>query len=243
MKHHLLQKLAHASLLLGLGACAVETGSAPDNEAVTEVSTEPLVLAEAEVPGGKAQFLALADETILVVTDTVGVAPPMRDPAVRGLTIVETYEYWTGEAAPAALVARARQLPLAVPGVNGELLERETPEGVAATSQALSAAEFSSAFCTYPLLDFCWVDRTGTWEYERSSRYFHGIVDAVRGQMTVQLRRRDAFGWKELWRHPIFEGHMYDMSGASEAVGTRPLKFKIFDADGDHWHLYLNWYS
>jgi hypothetical protein len=177
---------------------------------------------------------------VLVETDTVGVENPLHDPALRGLTIVEAYEYWAGEAAPAELVARARQLILSVPGAEAGPLAGEAAGGVAPTASALSAAEFVG-FC-HAAVTYCWLDRTGTWEREHNSRYFYSTTDAVRGDITVQLRRWEVWGgWKQVWKRPLPQGHLLSASGASEAVFTRPLKFKIFDADGDHWHTTANW--
>jgi hypothetical protein len=241
MEKRLMHRFSCAALLLGLAGCAAETSAAVDEQVEGDLVSQELVLAEAPIAGGKARFLAVDADTVLVTTDTVGVEDPMRDPALHGLTIVQAYEYWSGEAAPAALVARAGELLLAVPNRGGQALDRAPVDGVAPAAAALSAAEFSG-FCN-STTDFCWLDRSGTWEYEHSSRYFIGTGDAVRGDVTVQMRRWEVFGrWTQLWKTPVPQGHLVSMSASSGAVFGRPLKFKIFDADGDHWHVALDWY-
>ena len=106
----LIRKLLCTCMLLGPGACVADTGAeSGDAEGVASVAAEQRVLAEIDVPGGKAQFIAFDEETVLTVTDTAGVQSPILDPAVRELNAAEKYEYWSGRQAPAELVARQAQ--------------------------------------------------------------------------------------------------------------------------------------
>lgn len=93
-------------------------------------------------------------------------------------------------------------------------------------------------------MTYCWLDRTGIWEREERARFWLGSVDAVRGDVRVQMRRRDVVGgWKQLWSYPIPSGYVVSALGAtSDALNKRPLEFKIFEAGGDHWHLAAKWW-
>ena len=232
----------YASFLVGFGACAASTDAdASDTDRETAVSAEQRLLAAVDIEGGKAQFVATGPDELWITTDTVGVSSPLHDPALRGLNAAETYEYWTGTKAPAELVEHASRMARPDNALVHEIAHSEVGGGVGVTTAALSGTDFMNGYCDG--MEYCWLNRTGTWENEERARYWLGYVDAVQGDMTIQMRRRDvAGGWGNVWTKDLPGGHVYGALGAtSDAVNKRPLKFKIYNADGDIWQLAANW--
>lgn len=229
-----------AAWLLGLAGCAADV-SMEDEEGAPVVAAEQELLAELDIEGGKARFVAVSDE-LWVFTETVGRPTPLSDPTLRGLNAAEIYESWSGRQAPTALSERVLQMwPEGLELSDAPGAHEVAAGPVASSASALSNVDFANQFCGG--MQFCWLDRTGTWEREQQARYWLGWVDSVRGDMTVQMRRWEIFGgWTSVWVRDVPSGTVLGALGAtSDALNKRPLKFKIFNADGDHWHLAAHW--
>lgn len=251
MKSRYVQHTLSAVTALGLIACA---GTEEADEPVTMESEGTRVLAETEIPGGHARFVAFDAQTLLVVTDTVGVPRPLQDEEIRGLDAAQLYESWAAEAAPPELVALAAKTSrkaapdvTTAPDVEGEA-------GVAGLSLALSvedededqeqdAAAFRENHCPEgDRQEFCFTGRTGEWEHSERARYWMGFVEAFEGDVSVQMRRRQAIGgWTTDWVTEVAEGHDEGFVATSDVLNQRPLKFKIFEADDSTWNFAGTW--
>jgi hypothetical protein len=234
MKDRIIRNGVCAITVLGLAACAGNVAQSEDEPVEATGAASALVIVEAQIAGGKAQFIELDPETLLITTNTTGVSKPLRDPELRGLDAAQIYQHWSGEAAPARLVELVAKV------TKNSAAMREDSGRVVGTSAALSSEEFQAMHCGGE--QYCWLNKTGTWENEERARYWNGWVDAARGNVSIQMRRHQAFGgWTPVWSADVLEGQTQDFYATSDVLNRRPLKFKIFNADGDRWHFAGTW--
>ena len=212
--------------VLAFGACASEVAD----------TTEPAqqVLAELEVDGAHVQFVELEPGSIVILARSRNGTDPLADRSLRALTPVQLYEHWTDKPAPQVLLDAPRR---AAEAARNEVHDEEEPVGLAAS--ALTGEEFESRYC--PPYKLCLKDHTGTFEKEVGANGVDGYVNPIVGDVKVQIRVKKITGWGNILVDDIFENELVHYWGVSGTINNRPMKVKIFEADGDTYHFAMDW--
>jgi hypothetical protein len=231
-------------MLLGVFAmtgCAGEAGSTPEVEATQRT------LLEVEVKGVPVQFVEFNKGVLMALATSAPGQNPIGDAAIRGMTLTQMYEHWTGTQAPPALVEAQLRANAAtgagddIPADLEDAVQLATPaRDTFVPKSRLTAQQFQDAYCGD--MQMCQTNITGTIEYEHRSAWIAGEVNPYRGDVTLQIRAYTVIGgWQNTLVRDILDGQEIRFTGGGNPLVPRKTKVKIYNADGDGYHFAMTW--
>lgn len=225
------------------GACLPACAAEVEDSAGADVGVQGQTLAELQVDGARVRFLELEPGAPIALAFSAPGESPLADPAVKDMTLVEMYEHWTHQPAPELLrtaqdraVVMAQEDAAMAAKVGAEL--NVTPEA-ADTIDKLSSEEFAYWYCDGRQICHLWV--TGTGEYERYTTRVSGTVNPVYGRVRLQIRMYKVIGgWRNVGVTDVQEDEEVSYNTTTGGI-ARPLKVKVYEADGDTYHWAHGW--
>jgi hypothetical protein len=227
--------------------CTVTLASAcaaPVDDPSSAVAVAPQqTLAELEVGNSQLRFERLQGDQLAVIEDRpIGEPSVLADPELQPLNVVDTYERLAGRPAPALLVDafhRSLEAAAELDAIDPEPEEASAePAVVAASSAALTAADFQSQYCGELAHTHCLVNQSIDQTLSMRAFLLGANVNADRGDVTVDLRLdRWIGGWETRGTWTVYHGRTMYFSLKWNGTARRNMAIRFRDTQGDNYHV------